>query len=960
MKKNVRRLVGFCLLGACLASVPAWAQVRDDLPDGSTRITLRFPRGLRMPDVVLLADGSLRLGRGVAVNPGKEGRAMVANLGKGATAIGEGAKAGGVVGFGPVRVAAGAQITGDVRGAGSVDVAAGAKVTGETRGDALLLPFVENSWTIHPPEKADGDVAVANDQTKKLAPGAYRAVTVHDGGVLQLSRGDYFVGSLKVERRGRIEYEGNEYWPVVMYVSGAVELHGKVGKEKGAAHFLLVSSTVRKLVIGQFFSGTVLAQGARLILGGKGTTLWGGFVGRDIEVLPGTVLEASPFALDTFRWKGWVAHKDDDRDRVPDYLDACPADGKKRAPGACGCGVPDEDADLDGIPDCLARLRRGDLPTCPSGKACPPATSCRAFPWRESVYWFCADKGGAPRSDAAKACDRAGMALASIASPEEGRFLARLLPAPAWIGGSSGAKACRALDDVDGAVIAAGCGTKLGFVCQYQPRPPSESAAKVVAPEARTCVGAAAAGFPSAGESQDGAVALEAFKRQLDDAKQGRFAGVAARPPEAGSVCLGSASAVPCDEVELCAKDEPWRASLDVSESGLPRIVTAAELFPSGLPNLAWSKEYRDPPLGKGVGHAWCRMSTQDPASLVPVHLESLARAVRGRAEGLSVTLTPDVSFAADPVPYPFGEVEPNLRGKAAFEVAADADGFLGIRGPLGLLKGTLEIAATRCSLRAGMTDLRVLGDETQRPAYIPWIDSDDPASPLHAKAAACERVLRRFLHYADYAKKSFRDAQQLSWQLHHSQGLNEAPLSGHFDLADAHTPSGQRASRRSVPGPAGSQPIAATRVVAGVDPVGISEAELPLMSLESPRDDRGSRYGAPPVDMAALERVFYDDLCRPKPGEPCLVDDRRAPACQTYSACEASKGQSQGVCRAKCRGEKQDCKRSENCCQGLVCNTLHECAPCAGKGKSCREDMACCPGLTCDRNSRTCQPRAK
>lgn len=30
-----------------------------------------------------------------------------------------------------------------------------------------------------------------------------------------------------------------------------------------------------------------------------------------------------------------------------------------------------------------------------------------------------------------------------------------------------------------------------------------------------------------------------------------------------------------------------------------------------------------------------------------------------------------------------------------------------------------------------------------------------------------------------------------------------------------------------------------------------------------------GSRYGAPPVDMAALERVFYDDLCRPKPGEP-------------------------------------------------------------------------------------------
>jgi hypothetical protein len=107
------------------------------------------------------------------------------------------------------------------------------------------------------------------------------------------------------------------------------------------------------------------------------------------------------------------------------------------------------------------------------------------------------------------------------------------------------------------------------------------------------------------------------------------------------------------------------------------------------------------------------------------------------------------------------------------------------------------------------------------------------------------------------------------------------------------------------------------------VDPVGTSEAEVPLMFLARLQDDRGfgSRHGAPPVDMAALERVFYDDLCRPKPGEPCLVDDRRAPACQTHFACEAPKGRSQGVCQAKCRGEEQGCKHSEDCCEGLVCN---------------------------------------
>ena len=94
--------------------------------------------------------------------------------------------------------------------------------------------------------------------------------------------------------------------------------------------------------------------------------------------------------------------------------------------------------------------------------------------------------------------------------------------------------------------------------------------------------------------------------------------------------------------------------------------------------------------------------------------------------------------------------------------------------------------------------------------------------------------------------------------------------------------------------------------------------------------------------------------------GEPCLVDDRRAPASQTYSECVTPKGQSQGVCQAKCRGDHDGCTRNEECCQGLVCNVYDRCAPCAGQGKSCGEDKACCPELTCDQKSRTCKPRVK
>lgn len=43
---------------------------------------------------------------------------------------------------------------------------------------------------------------------------------------------------------------------------------------------------------------------------------------------------------------------DSDGDGVADCLDLCPADPAKTDPGACGCGVADEDVDNDGIADC--------------------------------------------------------------------------------------------------------------------------------------------------------------------------------------------------------------------------------------------------------------------------------------------------------------------------------------------------------------------------------------------------------------------------------------------------------------------------------------------------------------------------------------------------------------------------------------------------------------------------------
>ena len=40
-------------------------------------------------------------------------------------------------------------------------------------------------------------------------------------------------------------------------------------------------------------------------------------------------------------------------DGVADCLDNCPEDINKSEPEICGCGVPEDDSDSDGFPDCL-------------------------------------------------------------------------------------------------------------------------------------------------------------------------------------------------------------------------------------------------------------------------------------------------------------------------------------------------------------------------------------------------------------------------------------------------------------------------------------------------------------------------------------------------------------------------------------------------------------------------------
>lgn len=58
----------------------------------------------------------------------------------------------------------------------------------------------------------------------------------------------------------------------------------------------------------------------------------------------------------------------------PDALEGCPEDPDKAAPGVCGCGVPDSDADGDGVADCVD----GDLGLCSGDAECSDGLQCTA------------------------------------------------------------------------------------------------------------------------------------------------------------------------------------------------------------------------------------------------------------------------------------------------------------------------------------------------------------------------------------------------------------------------------------------------------------------------------------------------------------------------------------------------------------------------------------------------------
>ena len=76
-----------------------------------------------------------------------------------------------------------------------------------------------------------------------------------------------------------------------------------------------------------------------------------------------------------FRLVSRLPDTDADLDGVPDCIDQCPNDANKVFIGICGCGLPDTDSDSDGMPDCLDRCPNNANVTSLSACGCDDTDS---------------------------------------------------------------------------------------------------------------------------------------------------------------------------------------------------------------------------------------------------------------------------------------------------------------------------------------------------------------------------------------------------------------------------------------------------------------------------------------------------------------------------------------------------------------------------------------------------------
>ena len=160
----------------------------------------------------------------------------------------------------------------------------GSTVTGSVFEHAFVPPQ-SIAWSPSLPATNQGDVVLAPNTTRTLAPGSFFRVTVNAGAVLTLGSGVYFLDSLTLEPSSRVVLQGQ----VELLVRSSLIDRGTFSDAGGAFPALLLGYFgTTAASIEAPFTGTLIAPNGLLRLANVGSARHRGvFFGKQVEVQAG-------------------------------------------------------------------------------------------------------------------------------------------------------------------------------------------------------------------------------------------------------------------------------------------------------------------------------------------------------------------------------------------------------------------------------------------------------------------------------------------------------------------------------------------------------------------------------------------------------------------------------------------------------------------------------------------------
>jgi hypothetical protein len=273
---GLRGAVALVLLvqgAACSKSTGEVGETTESARVGGSRHTLTIvtPPSIPWPDVTLDATEGVKLEHqadvdSVGPDPKAAPPARILNMSSGLVELEERSSADEIWSRSPVRVEAGARVSGVVH-ASSVFVDPRAFVGGRDSAPMLDPPLVTQVVVEFPPSHAAPTLTVDKRRSRDLAPGRFANVDVRGGGSLTLHSGAYYLERLSVADGATVVLAASN-GPVHVYVRNKLEWLGKTsGTPRSDLALVFVGTTTVKLEAP--FRGAVLAPAAPLELQGS-------------------------------------------------------------------------------------------------------------------------------------------------------------------------------------------------------------------------------------------------------------------------------------------------------------------------------------------------------------------------------------------------------------------------------------------------------------------------------------------------------------------------------------------------------------------------------------------------------------------------------------------------------------------------------------------------------------------